>query len=38
MFEPSVFGFLMDRSFGRPRDIIQYLNLCKNNFQESEKK
>ncbi|MDG4980355.1 hypothetical protein OGZ39_01595 [Lactococcus lactis] len=37
MFEPSVFGFLMDRSFGRPRDIIQYLNLCKNNFQESEK-
>ena len=37
MFDGGTFGFLMERGFGRPRDIIQYLNLCKKAFPDSEK-
>lgn len=37
MFERKVFTFLMDRSFGRPRDIITYLNFYKEDFPEDEK-
>ncbi|USI63884.1 hypothetical protein LO769_04525 [Lactococcus lactis subsp. lactis] len=37
MFDRNVFEFLMERSFGRPRDLIQYLNLYKDEFPEDEK-
>lgn len=37
MFDRNVFDFLMDRSFGRPRDLIQYLNIYKNAFPDDEK-
>ena len=32
IFEPSVFKFLLDRSFGRPRDIVRFLNFYKESF------
>ncbi|AGV72850.1 P-loop ATPase, Sll1717 family [Lactococcus cremoris] len=36
-FEKDVFEFLMKRSFGRPRDLISYLNFYKEHFPTSEK-
>ncbi|HEM3598258.1 TPA: hypothetical protein U1C22_001259 [Streptococcus suis] len=32
IFEPGVFKFLLDRSFGRPRDIVRFLNFYKESF------
>lgn len=37
MFEKDVFEFLMKRGFGRPRDIVSYLNFYKESFPEVEK-
>ncbi len=36
MFEKDVFEFLMKRSFGRPRDIVAYLNLYKESYPDAE--
>lgn len=36
IFEKDVFEFLMKRSFGRPRDLVAYLNLYKESYPESE--
>jgi hypothetical protein len=37
LFEQTVFDFLLERSFGRPRDIISYLNIYKDEFPDYEK-
>ena len=37
IFEPSVFKFLLERSFGRPRDIVRFLNFYKENFPSEER-
>lgn len=35
--EKTIFEFLMERSFGRPRDIVSYLNFLKEAYPEKEK-
>ncbi|HEM5036238.1 TPA: hypothetical protein U1250_000445 [Streptococcus suis] len=37
MFESKAFEYLMDRGFGRPRDLIVFLNMYKKRFGETTK-
>lgn len=37
VFDSQVFRYLLERSFGRPRDIIRFLNLYQQEFPEEER-